>query len=99
MAAVLRARHLPTMTFQHAVKVGGRRFVLDFAYPELRVAVEVDGNDKHGRLDAMLSDRRRDALLTAAGWVVQRFMWLQVKREPAWVAARIADVYALRSAS
>jgi hypothetical protein len=42
---------------------------LDFAWPELRVAVEYDGVDWHSGPDAMRRDRRRQAALLDVGWV------------------------------
>jgi very-short-patch-repair endonuclease len=42
---------------------------VDFAYPELRIAIEYDGLG-HGERRAFLSDRRRLNRLVAAGWIV-----------------------------
>jgi len=51
---------------------GGVRYRIDLAYPDVLVAVEVDG--PHHRLPAVQArDRRRDAYLRSLGWEVLRF--------------------------
>ena len=74
---------------QYEVVVAGRRYRLDFAWPELRVAVEPDGYSAHGARAAFERDRRRWADLTAAGWRLVPVTWRQVAREPAAFLARV----------
>jgi very-short-patch-repair endonuclease len=62
-------------------------FEVDFAWPALRLIVEVDGYAFHGGPAAFERDRARDAALALAGWRVLRFTWHQVTREPERVAA------------
>lgn len=87
MARLLRSYGLPPATFQHPVPEAGAR--LDFAYPELRLALEVDGYEVHGSPRAMTADHERHNRLVAAGWTVLRFTWEQVVRRPAEVAKAI----------
>lgn len=47
-------------------------FKLDIANPQLRIAVEVDG-ESHRALAVRARDQRKDAFLTGAGWSVLRF--------------------------
>jgi len=63
----------PLPVCQHAVPgPGGVVYRIDFAYPEVLVAVEVDG--PHHRLERVRAkDRRRDAYLRSLGWEVLRF--------------------------
>ena len=58
---------------QFPVAVGGRRFRLDFAWPDAKLYVEVDGWDTHRTFTDFHGDRRRDALLVAAGWTPLHF--------------------------
>lgn len=46
---------------------------LDVAWPEYRLALELDGYAYHGSRAAFHQDRARDAQLTALGWQVLRF--------------------------
>ena len=51
---------------------------VDFAYPELKLAIEVDGFAAHSTVDAFRRDRVRQNALVAAGWTVLRFTWPEV---------------------
>ena len=73
VARVLRDAGLPTPAQQYWIRLGGSRFRLDFAYPEVKVAIEYDGWDAHRSRTSFDADRRRDRLLTLDGWIVLRF--------------------------
>lgn len=60
---------------QHRVRLGGRRYALDLAQPELQIDVETDGWDSHRTRSAFDGDRARSNALVAAGWTVLRFTW------------------------
>lgn len=64
---------LPVPRQQLPMKVGRRRFKLDLAYPDMRIAIELDGWDCHRTFTAFHGDRARDALLASAGWVIAHF--------------------------
>jgi very-short-patch-repair endonuclease len=86
MARLLAVHGLPPAQF-HARILG---FEVDFAIVPERVVLECDGWTSHG-LDRVQfeRDRRRDAALAAAGWIVLRFTWTQITHRPAWVAEAI----------
>ena len=77
-------------------RIGRRR--LDFAWPELRVAVETDGWATHGRRQGFEDDRATDAFLLAAGWRVLRVTYRRLKHHPTLVAAQLAAVLAQAAA-
>jgi hypothetical protein len=57
---------------------GGRNIVVDFAWPSVKVAVEVDHPTWHdGRLDAH-ADKGRDRKLTTIGWTPARIIDIDV---------------------
>jgi very-short-patch-repair endonuclease len=87
MARLLRDHGLPPATFQHDIP--GTRFRVDFAYPEARLAIEVDGYDPHGTRKAFDADRERQNTLVLLGWTVLRFTWPQVVRRPGQVANQV----------
>src|SRR5204862_3749576 len=58
---------------QYEVVVNGERFRLDFAWPDAKLYVEVDGFDTHRMLTDFYRDRRREGLLVAAGWTPLHF--------------------------
>jgi very-short-patch-repair endonuclease len=74
------------------VRVGP--FLVDFAWPELRLIVEVDGWRSHGTRSAFESDRARDAELKVLGYDVVRFTWRQVTRDSKAVATTLRALLA-----
>ncbi len=85
MIRLCRSAGLPEPVFQHEVVVEGRRRRLDFAFPGLRLAIEVDGYERHSRFGVFEDDRARANGLELAGWVVLRFTWTQVTQQPDYV--------------
>lgn len=78
---------LPSPVFQHWI---GRHRV-DFAYPDLMIAIEVDGYWAHGSYEAFQRDRERQNELVLAGWTVLRFTWTDLVKRPREVARTVVD--------
>jgi hypothetical protein len=95
MARLLRDAGLPPAEFQYVVLAPDGRFLaqVDFAYPELLLAIEVDGYDVHGSPRAMTKDFVRQNGLVPFRWHVLRFTWHQVVRQPRAVAAVVAQTF------
>ena len=70
LAARLRRTRLPLPVRQHEVRTGARRRYLDFAWPDRKVAVEVDGYRWHSSRAAWERDRERLAELRRLGWTI-----------------------------
>lgn len=64
---------LPRPVAQLPVLVGDRRYRLDLAFPDLRIAIELDGWEAHGSRRAFDRDRARGNDLELAGWTLLRF--------------------------
>ncbi len=62
---------------------------MDFAWPEQRLLVEVDGFAFHADRSRYRSDRRRTNALVLAGWRVLRFSWEDVVHRPDVVVAQV----------
>ena len=92
MARVLATERLPAPT---AELVWGpqRRYRLDYAYPVIKLAVEVDGHAFHFTPEQQRRDNRRSNALTTAGWIVLHYNWWDVSYEPQRVASEIAAAY------
>lgn len=58
----------------------GRLWRLDFAWPDLKVAVEYDGFDFHSSPDDLKRDRRKRAALLELGWSVMGIVSDDVRR-------------------
>lgn len=59
---------LPLPVRQHPVVVKGRRYRIDMAYVDERIAIEVDSFAWHGTRRAFDADRLRGNLISLAGW-------------------------------
>ena len=86
---IVQQHGLPELGFQVTVQVRGRRFVIDFALAEVRLAIEIDDYETHGTLCGFVHDRGRRNLLVLDGWTVLQFTWHQLRDEPAVVAAQV----------
>lgn len=73
VARWLAAAALPTPVRQHPVLTEHHRYRVDLAYPDLRIAIELDGWAHHGTRRAFDRDRERGNDLELAGWTVLRF--------------------------
>jgi Protein of unknown function (DUF559) len=84
------ARHgLPAYCYQYEVRVGRKRYFIDFAYPEVMLAIEVDGYQQRASAESLAYDNNRANQLVLAGWTILRFGWERVGNDPAGVAAEI----------
>ena len=91
---ILRAANITGWVAQYRVRVSGRTVFIDVAFPEQRVAIEVDGRRYHGDwADRFDDDRDRQNALAAAGWRVLRFTWTHLA-DPEYVVAQIVQLLA-----
>jgi hypothetical protein len=96
---VLQIPGLPPCRQQYECALSRGRIFLDAAWPEVRLAVELDGAAFHGSQEARERDLRRDAELAASGWVVLRFSYRQLTRHPERCRAQVAAAYRSRLAT
>lgn len=80
-----------------AHKVMGGRYRIDFALPEQRFGIEVDGLAWHGSQDAFVRDRARQRELEAEGWRLVRFAAKEVLDKPGRCVTESARLAAQRS--
>jgi very-short-patch-repair endonuclease len=89
VARLLRASGLPAPVRQYEVTMFGRRYRLDFAWPEFRIALECDGRAFH----EFQRDRTRWRQLGAAGWTVLPVTWNDVTRNWPAVLDELRSVF------
>jgi hypothetical protein len=95
MAGVDARYRLPAYTYQHDA-FGDGSVLIDFAWVDEKVAVEVLGFEDHGNPKAMTDDFEREHRLVNAGWIVLKFTWYQVVKRPKHVADTILRVLGSR---
>jgi hypothetical protein len=93
---VLAIPGIPPCEQQHRLLLPGGPVRLDAAWPEVKLAVELDGAAFHGSHEARERDLRRDAALAAQGWLVLRFSYRRLLREPEACRAEILAAYRRR---
>ena len=74
---------------QYPVDLPDGTIHVDFAWPDLRVAVECDSYSWHMDRRAFEEDRRRDVELQALDWVILRFTWVQIRWQPDYVVSQL----------
>ena len=63
---------------------------IDFADPQLKVAIEVDGRAFHSDRRSFERDRERQNLLVIRGWVVLRITWERIVSDQEGVVAEVS---------
>jgi very-short-patch-repair endonuclease len=82
---------LPEPVQQHQVQIGDRRRRIDLAYPDLKLAIEIDGWAHHAPRSAFDADRARENELEIIGWDRLHFTSAFTDRQVAdTVAAKLA---------
>jgi very-short-patch-repair endonuclease len=84
-----RGASLPQPAVNAWLTLDDRAIKADFLWRTEHLIVETDGRASHGTPQAFERDRRRDQLLTLAGFKILRFTWRQVRTEPDAVAGTI----------
>lgn len=85
LAQQIRALRLPAPVREYRA-LPPRRWRCDLAWPDYRLAVEVDGGEyvrgggRHNRAAGMAADCEKHNALAMAGWTSLRFTGAQVKR-------------------
>ena len=77
------------------VKVCG--LMVDALWPGDRVIVELDGHQAHAGQTAVERDRGRELMLRTAGYLLLRYSWQQVTREPEAVAGDLRRALGVES--
>jgi hypothetical protein len=78
---VCRDIGVPPPSTQVPVTVAGKDYRLDFAYPERKAAIEINGFSVHSRRKVFENDHERRNDLLAAGWRVPEFTKRQLVRD------------------
>jgi hypothetical protein len=86
----LRRAGVPAPIRQYELRLPGEHVaVLDFAWPDLKFALEYDGYDFHGGRLSHAADLDRQNAIQDAGWELRRYSGTRVRRDPAGVATEV----------
>jgi very-short-patch-repair endonuclease len=86
---LLRQEGITGWRSNYRIRAGGHIYFIDVAFPNEQLAVEIDGRSFHEDPLVFESDRRRQNMVTLAGWTVLRFTWRMLQDAPRDVVATI----------
>ena len=89
MLQLLRRAGLPEPARQHEVVVASRRFRIDLAFPDLKIALEIDGDEPQFGARQTDADNTRNGLLQLGGWLTQHFTRRHIRHEQRESAERV----------
>lgn len=83
---------LPRPVLAYRVHDTQGRFIaeVDLAYPELKLAIEIDGYRWHSTPAQKRADEERQNRLILAGWTVLRFSAAEVRHDPEVLATTVS---------
>lgn len=93
--AVTALRRAGVTGFQPNLTVrlsSGQAVEIDIAFPDRRIALELDGFGFHSDADVFRHDRRRGNRLMADGWTVRRFTWDDLVGDPEGFVATVLEL-------
>lgn len=97
LGELLEQADLPAVHHVVVTVRSGRTYELDWAYPEVRLGIEVDGYGVHLRsIAAFDDDRWRRNELENEGWQILNFTSGHLRRSPGRVVAQVRDALARR---
>ncbi len=70
----------------------GIRGIVDFAWPEAKVILEVDGRQFHNTSQSKDDDERRDLIAIEHGWIVIRVGWRTLEHRPTDFMRRLSAI-------
>jgi very-short-patch-repair endonuclease len=85
-------QQLPAYEYQWMVTTRGRTYFIDFAYPSVQLAIEVDGYETRRSRRSFDDDAERQNHLVLAGWTFLRVTWTRLLHDPSGVARDIVEV-------
>lgn len=95
---VLRRARIPEPVVQHRIRDGARTVaIVDFAFPDARLAIEADGYRWHAGRRRWEHDLNRRNALTLLGWRVVHVTWTDLTQRPGPLVASLEQALAARS--
>lgn len=91
---ILQRSQLPEWATNHPVKIDQERYYLDIAFPNMKLAIEIDGFGFHSNRTQFETDREKQNALVAQGWTILRFTWRMITEQPHQVLAKIRALLA-----
>jgi hypothetical protein len=75
------------------------RYRVDFAIPDEKIAIEIDGREFHSTADQLTKDARRQREIQSLGWTVIRFSGSEIYENAYICANKIRNLIGIRELS
>ena len=100
LLTVLRGGGIPDPEAQHVVEKDGHVIArLDFAYPDLKIGIELDGYAFHSSRESFERDRYRLTELTNEGWHMLVFTRSHLRKHPSYVRSAVIKARRARTSA
>lgn len=84
------------LVWELAGAVKGRKYSIDIAFPEHKLAIECDGWEFHGKhLKGFKRDRQKDRSLTLNGWRILRYFASEINSDRDRILSEISHMISL----
>lgn len=83
---IVMSLNLPLAFYAQYEAGPGKVYALDGAFPQIKLAVEADGEIWHNNPNKIEQDKQRDINLSQQGWTVLRFTDKEIEKQPRDVA-------------
>jgi very-short-patch-repair endonuclease len=99
MFADIAASTRLAVEYQHVVVIDGHRYVLDFALPDIKVGIEIDGLETHATREALDHDDERQNRLVLDGWHLLRYTATHLARRRSAIRRELLQLVTARRAA
>ena len=89
MGRLLVAAGLPEPVYEYEIRINGRTYFLDLAWPDLRRGVECNDDASHLTPRNFRRDPAKRNALELAGWLLLEYVWRDVVDRPSGVVTEV----------
>jgi len=86
---IIMSMNIPMAFFAQFEAGPSKEYILDGAFPDLKLGVEADGEIWHNNPKSLVTDQQRDTTLARQGWTILRFTDKEIEKQPRDVATVI----------
>jgi len=97
--SLLKAAAISGWKVNYEVQLNGRKLFIDLAFPELGIAIEIDGFAFHSKPMVFRGDRKRQNAVVMGRWKVLRYTWVDLVEEPERFIEEVRQMIDAASAS